>query len=95
MNREIALDIANRALQQLRKLSYQDCLALMKQRSQTTVAIGSDGKQYQVETQTFWDSKKSANIRVMVSVDDGGLRAFRPLTRAFIIAPDGSFVGEN
>ena len=30
----------------------------------------------------------------MVHVDDGGLRAFVPLTEDFIMAPDGSFIGE-
>jgi hypothetical protein len=29
-----------------------------------------------------------------VSIDDGGWRAFLPWTDSFIIAPDGSFVGE-
>jgi hypothetical protein len=34
------------------------------------------------------------NLRVMVSMDDGGWRAFLPLTDGFIIRPDGSFAGE-
>jgi hypothetical protein len=31
---------------------------------------------------------------VIVNVDDGGFRAFVPLTADFIVGPDGSFVGE-
>jgi hypothetical protein len=31
---------------------------------------------------------------VLASIDDGGWSAFIPLTDDFIIAPDGSFVGE-
>ena len=34
------------------------------------------------------------NLQVMVSVDDGGWRAFAPLSVDFIRGPDGSFVGE-
>jgi len=30
-----------------------------------------------------------------VSIDDGGLRAFFPITDSFIVAQDGSFVGET
>ncbi len=72
----------------------------------TTSAMGEDGKAYQLETQVFWESKKNGEIRVweskkngeirvMVSADDGGLRSFMPLTGDFIMAPDGSFVGES
>jgi hypothetical protein len=36
-----------------------------------------------------------ANLRVIVTIDDGTFRAaFRPITKGFIVAPDGSFVGE-
>jgi hypothetical protein len=38
--------------------------------------------------------KKRDNIRVLASIDDGGTRAFHPVTCDFIKAPDGSFVGE-
>jgi len=30
----------------------------------------------------------------LVSIDDGGWRAFFPTTESFIMAPNGSFVGE-
>jgi hypothetical protein len=30
----------------------------------------------------------------MVSVDDGGWRSFGPLTKDFIITPDGTFVDD-
>jgi hypothetical protein len=62
--------------------------------TQTKEVTGEDGKQYQPEVQIFWDSKKGGGVRVIVSGDDGGWRAFRPLTHIFVMAPDGSFVGE-
>jgi len=68
---------------------------MMKRGPKTIEVGGSDGKRYQVQTEAFWDSKKNGPIRVIVLVDDGGLAAFKPLARAFIIAPDGSFVGET
>jgi hypothetical protein len=55
---------------------------------------GESGAEYQLEIQSFWDDKPNGDLRVCVSIDDGGLRAYSPLTDSFIIAPDGSFVGE-
>jgi hypothetical protein len=47
-----------------------------------------------VEIQTFWDSQPGGNVRVMGSIDDGGWRAFLPLSRSFIKSAVDSFVGE-
>ena len=52
------------------------------------------GTWYQGGIQVFWDDKPDGAIRVMASIDDGGWRAFVPLTDDFILAPDGTFVGE-
>ena len=64
-------------------------------RPDTNSAVGEDGNAYQLETQVFWDSKKDGDIRVMVSADDGGISAFKPLTHGFIMTPDGSVAGES
>jgi hypothetical protein len=55
---------------------------------------GSSGAQYQLEITFHWDGPKGGDIRVIGSIDDGGWRAFLPLTRSFIKSADGSFVGE-
>jgi hypothetical protein len=55
---------------------------------------GESGTWYQGEIQVFWDDKPDGAIRVMASIDDGGWRAFVPLTDDFILAPDGTFVDE-
>lgn len=94
MGRDEAFALADEVLADLRKLSYDECRQLMNA-SSTREVRGRDGKAYQVEIQTFWDGGKDGNVRVMVAVSDGGFRDFKPWCRAFIIAPDGSFVGEN
>jgi len=33
-------------------------------------------------------------VRVLGSIDDGGLRSFWRISQDFILAPDGKFVGE-
>jgi hypothetical protein len=48
-----------------------------------------------VETEAFWDDRKHGHLRVLVAVDDGrGWSAVSPVCDNFIIAPDGSFIGE-
>ena len=53
------------------------------------------GTLYQGEIQVFWDAEPNGAIRVWGSIDDGGWRAFVPLTDSFILARDGTFVGEQ
>ncbi|HEY3862793.1 MAG TPA: hypothetical protein VGO59_12990 [Verrucomicrobiae bacterium] len=48
---------------------------------------GASGKTYQVEVQFFWDDKRKRNVRVFGSIDDGGIRAFVPLTQTLLIFP--------
>ena len=55
---------------------------------------GQSGTRYQVDVQVRWDDKPNGDIRVLGGIDDGGWRAFAPLTDDFILGPDGKFVGE-
>ena len=54
-----------------------------------------EGKEYQVEVESFWDDKAEANIRVLIGIDDGGWRAYCPVCESFIVAPDNSPPGES
>jgi hypothetical protein len=63
--------------------------------SVTTDEIARDGERsWQVEVEVFWDDEPNGNVRVTVSIDDGGLRAFVPMTSDFIKSPSGEFIGE-
>jgi hypothetical protein len=55
--------------------------------------VAESGVPYQVQIQIFWDGRPNKDIRVMGAIDDGGWRAFVPLCRDFIKAPDDSLVG--
>jgi hypothetical protein len=59
---------------------------------ETREVVGKDGKNYQLEIQAFWDSNGDGDVLVIVAADDGGWRAFKPLTDDFIMRPDGSRV---
>lgn len=66
----------------------------MKAGPQVGERQGPSGVKYQLEFEAFWDGEKGGPIRVMASIDDMGCRAFAPLSKSFIMAPDGAFVGE-
>ena len=73
-----------------------DCLAHFE-------GVAQDGTTYQIELNVFWDDQPKGNIRVIgdISVEPqkrllGFLPIFRPnLTDDFIMAPDGTFIGEE
>ena len=46
--------------------------------------VGMDGRQYQVEVSVFWDDRDRTTLRVIGAIDDGGWRAFFPLSRDFL-----------
>jgi hypothetical protein len=55
---------------------------------------GASGTAYQVQTRAYWDAGPQGNIRVVVSIDDGGWRFGWPMNDSFILSPQESFVGE-
>ena len=89
-----ARQIAGERIQALRRLSYAQLRDRYLKNSEDVEVVGPSGARYQVETEAVWDDRSAGNLRVLVAVDDGGWRAFVPLTESFIIAPDGTFVGE-
>lgn len=91
MNEQAAQAAINAELELLQARSYADLTALIGN-VETKEVVGDDGKNYQLEIQAFWDGKKGEELRVIVAADDGGWRAFKPLTDGFVMRPDGSLV---
>ena len=88
-----ARSLLRKELEALRSLSYAE-LADRLDKPATHELRGESGVTYQLEFQVFWDHRPGGNLRVRGSIDDRGLRSLLPLTEDFIVAPDGSFVGE-
>lgn len=86
--------VAEKIVESLRAEEYQILVDRYLNKAEHTEVVGESGTGYQVEVEAFWDSIGPGNLRVMVAIDDGGWRALRPLSTDFIVAPDGSFVGE-
>jgi len=87
--------VLDQHLRELRAHPYSELKRLVERRIiQAPEIQGPSGTPYYLEVQAFWDDRAQGNIRIMVSIDDGGRSASRPLTRGFIKAPDESFIGE-
>ncbi len=77
----------------LRAVPYRELAARVDSVTNDEVARDSE-RSWQVEVQVLWDDEPEGNIRVTASIDDGGLRAFVPVTDGFVKSPTGEFVGE-
>jgi hypothetical protein len=54
---------------------------------------GRSGTVYQIEYEAVWDSGTGGDLRIIASIDDGGLRsAFKPLTADFLVSFQGTVV---
>lgn len=84
--------LLSKKIDALRGLSYDELLPFRTPRVENLETLSGD--RYQLEVEAFWDDKPKRTLRVTVSIDDGGWRSFFPLSDDFIIAPDGTFVGE-
>ena len=61
---------------------------LVESRHVETLEVrGESGTAYQIEVQFFWDDVRRRIVRVSGSIDDGGIRAFMPLTETVWISP--------
>ena len=76
-----------RQLEEFRARPYSELTKLIGNPEQRE-AIGASGAAYQVEVEALWDSKPGGDIRLMAAIDDGGWRAFVPLTDSLIVPPD-------
>jgi len=95
VDKKEAHSVLGMQLASYRLRTYAELAAWARERRMhTPAAVAPSGKQYQIEVQFLWDDKPNGDVRVSGSIDDGGIRAFLPLTDSFVVSPDGKFVGE-
>ena len=70
---------------------YAELAAILDQ-PQIAEVTGPSGAVYQIEFTVFYDSGTSGDLRIMGAIDDGGWRAFAPLTKSEIMKPTGELV---
>lgn len=90
-----ARGVLDKRVAELRLQPYFDLKAAWLGQPDCEQVQGPSGVEYQIEIGALWDDRQARTLRIVVSVDDGrGWRAFSPLADSYIVAPDGSFVGE-
>lgn len=73
--------------------SYSELVGVLDKQD-TLEVTGLSGKRYQLEFLVIWDDEPYRDLRVIASINDGGFRAFFPLTDNFIRGPDEKSVGK-
>ena len=95
MNTGEAKSILLDCLKNYREKPYSElAVSVRENRVETKEIIAPSGTQYYIEIVFVWDDKPDRNVRVIGSIDDGGFRAFSPVSDDFIVSPEGCFVGE-
>lgn len=91
MNKDEAKAILSNQLKSFTTRSYSELAAFIDKPVNVEIA-GPSGTKYGIEINVFFDSKPGGDLRVIGSIDDGGWRAFVPLSDALIMKPDGDLV---
>jgi hypothetical protein len=92
MDKAEAQRLLDRHLAGYRHMAYDDLVDLIGAGDCVEVE-GPSGVPYQIEVDVIWDRRKGGDVRVIASIDDGGLRALVPLTDDFIMTPEGRLLG--
>src|SRR4029079_16306342 len=74
----------------LQAAGYAELAGRLVGKQERSDVTSLSGAPYHVELEGFWDDEERRDLRVVASIDDGGLRAFLPFTDAFTISPSGS-----
>lgn len=89
-----AREILQRQVDRLRGTSYAELCTQLGE-PQAFEVESPTGRVFQLEVETFWDDERARTLPVMAAIDDStGWRIRDYLRDEFIVAPDGSFVGE-
>ena len=87
MDKSEAQKILGEQLARFSHRSYSELVPLVESGHVEHLEIhGASGAKYQVEVQFFWDDKPGGVVRVFGSIDDGGIRAFFPLTLCILVS---------
>jgi hypothetical protein len=91
MNKTEAKSILSMELRAFAARPYDKLVELISRPEVKSISTES-GVSYQIELNVFWDSRPEKDLRIMGSIDDGGWRAFLPLTESLIMKPDGTLI---
>jgi hypothetical protein len=84
VDNEEARAILDTELADCDKRSYDELASLIGLPKVTKTVKGCAGARYQVETRVVWDAKSGGDVRVLGCIDDGGRRAFLPMSSSIL-----------
>ncbi len=91
MNKEEAKQVLEAELNIYRGMSFAQLTANLGNQG-CWEATAASGAVYQIEIDVHWDGKDNSNLRVIGSIDNGGLSALMPLTSSFVMTPEGGLL---
>ncbi len=94
MDKQEAFEIAEKGLESYRSLDYADLVSKIDN-PESFERVSKRAEAYQVEFECYFDDRENRNVRVSAAVSYSGWTDFFPVSSGFIMAPDGSFIGEN
>ena len=94
MDKVEAIEVLEKELAFFRPKSYFELKNMVGADPITKETTSDTDTKYQIEIMVHWDDKPNGNIRVHGCIDDGGWRAFFPLSSDFIISTEGEFIDE-
>ena len=95
MSDEEAKGVLRAEFLKLRAVGYGDLVERLAGRQERSEVVGLSGTAYHVELEGFWDDDEHTELRVVASIDDGGLRAFLPFTDSFTVSPSGAITDHS
>jgi hypothetical protein len=84
MDRQEARALLMNEVNRFRAMAPAELRALMGE-AQVKEIKGASGADYTIETHVVWDDKQHTTLRVMSSIDDGGLSAWLPMTENLLV----------
>jgi len=76
MDKREAHEVLEQQLKRYRGRTYAELQGLVGH-PEAFEAHGSSGSHYQLEVEAVWDDRRGGNLRIVASIDDGGVRARR------------------
>ena len=95
MSDEEAKGVLRAEFLKLRATGFRDLVERLAGRQESSEVVGLSGTAYHVELEGFWDDDEHTDLRVVASIDDGGLRAFLPFTDSFTVSPSGTITDHS
>lgn len=96
MNISEAKEILSKHFSAIKKSSYSELRGYLNPDPFTVREFtGLSGRNYKISIQSSWVDRKDGSLRIRISIDDGDLSYFFPLSDEFILSRSGHIVGNR